>query len=156
MRIIAILSSLFFLSCNSQGLESIFNRLNKQCDLLPPLNSSEWVVDRAGGTLLEVKPLNNEEEYLNLNIEGEPILGYYTQRTSQHHLQLRLQDCDTIMFYSIEGTDTTFILGYYQHLFNSQKLNNGQERYFRRNRDSLVHVRGGNLPTLHETDEPLR
>jgi hypothetical protein len=156
MRRIAILIPLFWFSCNSQNLDSIFNRLNEQCDLLPQLNSSEWVIDRAGGTLLEVKPMNNEDEYLNLNIESEPILGYYTRRTSQHHLQLRLQDCDTIMFYSIEETDTTFILGYYQHLFNSRKLNSGQQRYFRRNRDSLVHVRSGNLPTLPETDEPLK
>ena len=74
--------------------------------------------------------------------------------TDSSFLNFRLVKCDTAIYFEMRSTkgkvDTIFHIGYYKYLHDRNLLTEGQKRFFARNRDSLISVRGDNLKLLPE------
>jgi len=157
----AIFLILILTSCVSKNQNhDILFELNDQCEILPSFDLNDWTLVKSTESYWEFIRTNNENEYLSINKDNEVLLGYYDRKTVRDHLLIRFIDCDTVLYYSMprENTvnDTIFVKGYYQYLYDRKKLNSGQERFFRRNRDSLISIRGGYLKPLPETSSQLR
>ena len=140
--------------------DNILSELNNQCKLLPSFNIDEWAVVKSTEQYWELERNDNDGEYLIINNNSGTLLGYYDRKTQDDYLRIRFRDCDTVLYYTKERNnlviDTFFVKGYYLHLYDENKLSPGQARFFKRNKDSLISIRGGDKRPLPKTNTPLR
>jgi len=142
-----------FSSCRTKESEIIFE-IKNQCKDIPIQVDNEWKLIPTTKPFYRLEKGSSQMyEYLEIIKKDTGIVrGYYRKKTENNSLWYELSNCDTILFYQVEktmdGLDTIFIKGYYKHLYDTRKLTKGQERFYRRNRDSLNSIRGKNLSPL--------
>lgn len=137
--------------------ENLLKKVSDQCSDVPSDNPGLWEMKREGDGMYELeRQKSNHKEFLRLYMENDSsrLRGYYDVETDSSYLNYRLIKCDTTIYFEMRQTartiDTVFYIGYYKYLFDKNLLTSGQKRFFSRNRDSLISVRGDNLEPLPE------
>ncbi|MFO7790106.1 MAG: hypothetical protein R6V32_06005, partial [Bacteroidales bacterium] len=108
------------------------------------------------------------------SIENDTINGFYTVNdliksytTDNMYFEMVLFNEDTLYFYScnknilskdpgtpIDLNNLNFKFGKYYYLYSKGKFNLGQKHYFENNKDSLIKVKGNNIPDLPDLRMP--
>ncbi len=135
----------------------ILELVDSQCPGLVLDEFNNWVEISSGGGLYEFKYQGVENKLLRVYKDSisNVLRGYFDIRTDSSYMNFRLLHCDTVIFFKIINSnlgqrDTIFHKGYYKFLYDEGMLNSGQRKFYRKNKDSLIYVSGGNLKTLPE------
>ncbi|MEH0153604.1 hypothetical protein V6R21_05785 [Limibacter armeniacum] len=139
--------------------DMLLEKISNQCPTLMISESSQWKITRQGGGIFDLESQSDAHKaFLNLYLETEDseLMGYYDLETDSSFLNFRLVKCDTTIYFEMKPkngkVDTIFHIGYYKYLYDRNLLTGGQKRFFRRNRDSLISLRGDNLKPLPEIE----
>lgn len=98
-------------------------------------------------TIIEISFIfnKNSNKYENIDLNK-----FFYSKDDSFYYSIHL-NCDTLYIYrqrSLSSSGKEFLIGKYYYLYKFNHLNSGQKVYFEEHMDSLINVKGNDLPKL--------
>jgi len=163
-HLLVILFAIFIVACKSieQELKLHLIEINKRkianidigdWKISPPILEKDFLLFDIHKTKVDTL-VNFRFEYIPQLDKYKNIEHYKTwpdHGQQKGYLTLFLEGVDTMYMYKtnrLSDVDKYFIVGEYYYQYKYNLLNNSQMIFFEANKDSLIKVRGNNLPAL--------